>query len=208
MSGTRRVSHAIVTLVFDDGVDRVVRLLHHTTQPVKVVAIDGHSAAGNSTFAARLTERMPGAVVHGDDFYRVMDEDKRASLSPPEGAAQYYDWQRLRDEVLVPLRGGRPARFRPYDWDTNALADETVTIGPERLIIVEGLFVSRLELAHLVDVMVLVCADTDVRWRRQLARRDAGRQWLERWDAAERWYFEYVRPPESFDVLATDAGSP
>jgi hypothetical protein len=38
-----------------------------------------------------LAERMPGAVVHGDDFYRVMDEDKRASLSPPEGAAQYYD---------------------------------------------------------------------------------------------------------------------
>ena len=58
-------------------------------------------------------------------------------------------------------------------WDTNALADETVTIGPERLIIVEGLFVSRPELSQLVDVMVLVCADTDVRWRRQLARRDA-----------------------------------
>ena len=136
-----------------------------------------------------------------------MDEDKRASLSPPEGAAQYYDWQRLHDEALVPLPGGRPARFRPYGWDTNALADETVTIGPERLIIVEGLFVSRPELSQLVDVMVLVCADTDVRWRRQLARRGAARQWLERWDAAERWYFEYVRQPESFDVVATGAGS-
>ena len=197
----------MVTLVFDEGVDRVVGLLHHTTQPVKVVAIDGHSAAGKSTFAARLAKRMPGAVVHGDDFYRVMDEDERASLSPPEGAAHYYDWQRLRDEVLVPLRRGRPARFRPYDWDANAPADETVTIGPERLIIVEGLFVSRPELSQFVDVVVLVCADADVRWRRQLARRDAARQWLERWDAAERWYFEYVRQPESFDVVASDAGS-
>jgi uridine kinase len=110
--------------------------------------------------------------------------------------------------ALVPLRGGRPAWFRPYDWDTNALADETATIGPERLIIVEGLFVSRPELSQLVDVMVLVCADSDVRWRRQLARRDAGRQWLERWDAAERWYFKYARHPESFDFAATDAGCP
>ena len=61
----------MVTLVFDEGVDRVVGLLHHTTQPVKVVAFDGQSAAGKSTFAARLAKRLPGAVVHGDDFYRA-----------------------------------------------------------------------------------------------------------------------------------------
>ena len=33
-----------------------------------------------------------------------------------QGVEEYFDWQRLRPEVLEPLRAGRPARYRPYNW--------------------------------------------------------------------------------------------
>lgn len=33
-----------------------------------VVAVDGHSAAGKSTFSQRLAEKVDAALVNGDDF--------------------------------------------------------------------------------------------------------------------------------------------
>jgi uridine kinase len=73
-------------------------------------------------------------------------------------------------------------------------------------VVIEGLFVSRPELADLVDVTVLVATDAAARERRQLERADATPDWLMRWDAAERWYFDNVRPPASFDVTITGVG--
>ena len=169
--------------------------------PVNVVAIDGHSAAGKSTFAAGLAAETAATVVHGDDFYRVMDDVDRVALGAEEGAASYDDWERMRDEALGPLRAGRRAEFRPYDWNANALADRVIVIEPQPPVIVEGLFVSRPELADLVDLTVLITADSAVRRQRQLTRADASASWLERWDAAERWFFERVRQPTTFDVV-------
>jgi len=66
--------------------------------------------------------------------------------------------------------------------------------------------VARPELRHLVDVAVLITEDAETRATRQCDRADASDDWLRRWDDAERWYFENVRPPSSFDVIvrATD----
>lgn len=42
------------------------------------------------------------------------------------------------------------------------------------------------------------------RWRqRQLARGDSSISWIERWDAAEVWFFANVRPRETFDYRVT-----
>lgn len=169
---------------------------------IAVIAIDGHSAAGKSTLAAKLGTELRGVVIAGDDFYRVMDPVERAQLTPAQGASEYYDWQRLRREVLEPLRDGRPATFRRYDWDRNELGDKEVRIDPKSWVILEGLFSTRSELADLVDVSVLVDVPAALRRHRQL-QRDDHPSWVERWDAAERWYFTHVRSPESFDFRVT-----
>jgi uridine kinase len=161
------------------------------------VGIDGHSAAGKSTLAGRLAAELDAVLVHGDDFYRVMDPGERAALSPEEGAHRYYDWERLRADVLEPLRDGRDAAFQRYDWDRNELA-EVMRVGPAKRVVVEGLFVTRPELLDLVDVTVVVEAPADVRERRQAERGDST-SWLGSWDAAERWFFEHVRRPDAFD---------
>jgi uridine kinase len=166
-----------------------------------VVAVDGHSAAGKSTFSQRLAERVDAALVSGDDFYRVMPASKRTMLGPADGADLYYDWERMRDEALRPLHEGRDARYRPYDWESNSLMNRTVSITPQPVVIVDGLFVSRPELDCFNDRTVLVMADPEVRLRRQLDRADATRAWLERWDAAESWYFARIRRPQDFDLI-------
>jgi uridine kinase len=166
-----------------------------------VVAVDGHSAAGKSTFADALASRTGAALARGDDFYRVMDEADRAELAPAEGVELYYDWQRMRDEVLLPLRAGTPAQYHPYDWDSGSLASRFVKVPAAAVVILEGLFVSRPELQPLVDRSVLVDTPAAVRRRRQTERADASPEWLERWDAAERYFFRHVRPPRTFDLV-------
>ena len=128
-----------------------------------------------------------------------MDEHTRSALSPRQSVDLYYEWRRMRDEAILPLLAGTPAIYQPYDWDSNQLAVRQVRIEPASLVVVEGLFVARPEMVHLLGITVVVEADSKTRAIRQAHRADATNDWLRRWDRAERYYLSEVRPPASFD---------
>ena len=182
-------------------VERWVR--EHDRGAVSVIAVDGHSATGKSTFADAIAERTQATIVRADDFYSVMADDVRAHLSPHAGIDAYYDWRRMRDEALLPLRRGSPATYRPYDWASGQLAAERVTVPAAPVVVIEGLFVARRELRPFGDLSILIIASPTIRWGRQVDRADASDEWLRRWDAAERAFFAQVRPRQSFDVFVT-----
>jgi len=169
-----------------------------------LVALDGMGGSGKSTLAAALTERCGAAVVHGDDFYRPMDQAERAALSPEEGCDRYFDWQRLRDEVLLPLASGLPARYGRYDWGTGALApDETHTVARSGIVVVEGVYAARPELAGFYDLLVYVDTPPEESMRRLRERgHDHGPlDWEARWRAAEEHYVATTRPRERADLV-------
>jgi hypothetical protein len=104
-----------------------------------LVALDGMGGSGKSTLAAALGGLRGAEVVHGDDFYRPMDCAERARLSPAEGYRCYFDWQRLREEVLAPLAAGLDAAYRRYDWERGEPApNESHVVSRSGLIVVEG----------------------------------------------------------------------
>jgi hypothetical protein len=83
--------------------------------------------------------RLAASVVAGDDFYRDLPEERRWALTAAEGVDLYFDWQRLRREALEPLRAGRAARYRPFDWREGAgLAGLVVEVVPTPVIVVDG----------------------------------------------------------------------
>jgi uridine kinase len=167
------------------------------------VALDGHSGAGKSTIAAELAQNAEVCVVGGDDFYRVMPLADRLALTAQDGADQYIDWQRLRAEALTPLREGRAATYRPYDWSDDRLAMVTVTVRPAPIVIVEGVYSARPELADLISLCVLVDAPLEVRQARLAARGEPDDVWDARWQAAEEVYFSTVRPRDTFDLIVS-----
>lgn len=170
---------------------------------VVTVALDGFSGSGKSTLAHELARDLGcAAIVTGDDFYRVMDDVQRWELAPEEGVALYFDWDRLRDEALVPLRSGTVARYRPYDWDAGGgLGSRHVEVQPAAVIVIDGVYSARPELSRFVDLAVHIEASQAVRQQRLADRGHGNEQWNERWDAAERHYFSRIRPPESFDLV-------
>jgi uridine kinase len=182
------------------------------TRPgVLVLAIDGHGGSGKSTIAAAVAEATGAALVHTDDFFRPgLRAVSRPGGGPgPEPGArvleQYYDWRRLRAQALDPLRAGRGAEFRRFDWDRGRGLDGTATVRPSGLIVVEGVFSASPELADQVNRSVLVDTPEAERLRR-LHLRVAPEEWDDEWLAAERAYFRLVRPPSSFDLVVPGTG--
>lgn len=164
-----------------------------------VVAIDGRSGSGKSTLATELATVVPAVILDGDAFFAggvsVRDDEPRTR------AAECIDWQRQR-VVLEALRAGSSATYRPFDWDAfdGTLSTRSVTIAPSGVVIVEGVYSARPELADLVDLRVLLEVPDAVRIGRLRSREGEIGPWEEQWHEAEDWYFAAL-PAGWFDLV-------
>ena len=171
-----------------------------------MVAIDGLGGAGKSTLARRLQADLAAVtIVEMDDFYRPMAERQREQLSPVEGVERFFDWQRLRDEVLAPLRAGRTAHFRAYNWDRGTILDQEVAVEPHGVVIIEGVYTIRPQLRALWDLRVFLEVPRALRLARMLARAENTPAQIARFMAAEDYYFATFAPNEVADIIVNDA---
>lgn len=192
--------------------DAVRRLSDDRRAPI-LIALDGPSGTGKSTLAAALAAATGAVVVPGDDFFAA--EITAAQWDARDGserARDAIDWRRLRREALEPLRAGRPAEWYPFDFAAGEREDgsygmsaEVVRRDPAPVIILDGAYSTRPELADLIDLSILIDVPAAIR-KQRLAGREAPAflaDWHARWDVAEAFYFSHVRPPESFDLIVS-----
>lgn len=174
-----------------------------------VVAVDGRSGSGKSTLAAWIASQLGATLIDQDDFYTGGTLDDWRHLSSRQKADRVIDWRRVRAEVLLPLRAGATARWHPFDWEKlDGLAPVPIEAGPSPIVILDGAYSARPELADLIDLSILVTLPDDVR-RARLAQRegeDLTLEWQAVWDEAEAFYFGTVRPPEAFDLVIDRPG--
>ena len=169
-----------------------------------VIAIDGPSCVGKSILATAVALRSGASVVEWDDFYRNtlprLTVSQREAMSDAAVVNAVIDWERLRDQALSPLRAGDSATYQPYDWeaDDGRLAPPK-TVPAANLIILEGVYAARPELADLVDVAVYLGVDQQIRARR-CAERKNDPDWARFWERGEAYYFRALRPRASFDL--------
>ena len=174
---------------------------------VLVIAIDGHGAAGKSTIAEAVARATGAALVHTDDFFRSSPTPPPPTAAGGLALRDYYDWRRLRAQALEPLRARRAATFRRFDWERGRGLDGPVTVEPNDLLLVEGVFSAAPELSDLVDRSVFVETPETERLRR-LRRQVTPEEWDADWLIAEQAYFDLVRQPSSFDLVVTGTSRP
>lgn len=194
------------TRAADRIVDAIARRQRGHGKPL-VVALDGGSGAGKSALARLVARATDAVVVPTDDFYAAeISDEEWAACSPALRVDRCIDWQRLRREALEPLRAGQPATYFTYEYPIRTTADgvamHPVTLHPAPVMILDGIYSARPELADLLDLTVLVDAPQDIRYERHDAReRGDQSDWHRIWDAAESHYLRVVRPPSSFDLV-------
>ena len=161
-----------------------------------VIALDGRSGAGKTTFARLLTQELGAAPLGADDI---------AWYAP------MFGWADLaREGILEPLRAGRSVDFKPPAWTEQGREGSIVVPANVNFVVFEGVGSSQEPLGDLVDYRIWVQSDAQTARRFGLARdiedgtngdaEESVRFWDD-WDEQEREFFEKDRPWERADLV-------
>ena len=193
-------------LPFDD-ISCALAVLASSDGPV-LVGIDGGAGSGKTTFAGRLANAVTevgqsATVVHIDGFYKCA-EDRWTGSMADQPIGHDLDWERLRDQVLLPLRAGQRTSYQPFDWPEDCLKG-WIAVDPVGIVIVEGVFALRNELSGFYDLRVWFTCPSDLRASRVLARGDMTSDELERWIPGEEAYVAEHSPEERAHLVVDGA---
>lgn len=195
--------------------DLLVSIVH--THPLRV-AIDGIDAAGKTTLADELAlfieaRRRPVIRASIDGFHHPCSVRYRRGPDSPQGYNEdSFDYAALRAVLLDPLgpHGNRRYRRVVFDVRTDtplSLPEEEAPI--DAILLFDGVFLMRPELAGLWDYRILVSVTMEVALQRAM-RRDlplfgspemVQARYQQRYFPGQRLYYQAARPQEQADVI-------
>ena len=140
---------------------------------ILVIGIAGGTGSGKTTLMNNIVARFQDkvTVLSHDNYYKRHDElsfEERCQLNYDEPNAIETS---LMVEHLKKLRNGASIDCPVYDFTRHNRSDETVTVVPRQVIIVEGILIfENRQLRELMDIRLFVDTDADVRLCRRIKR--------------------------------------
>ena len=163
-----------------------------------IVAIDGSCTSGKTTLATCLSEIYDCNVFHMDDFFLRPEQRTQERYAEVGGNV---DYERFREEVLLPLKSGKPFSYRPFDCSTFTLSDP-VTVTPRKLNIIEGSYSHHPYFGDPYDLKILLTIPPELQQQRILQRPAfLHKRFFEEWIPMENRYFEKFRISDKCDVI-------
>ena len=140
---------------------------------ILMIGIAGGTGSGKTTLMKRLVEHFGDVVtvVSHDNYYKRHDDmtyEERCLINYDEPAA--FE-NALMASHLEALRRGESVQCPVYDYTVHNRSDETVTIEPKQVIIIEGILIFADEaLRERMDIKIFVDTDADIRLCRRIKR--------------------------------------
>lgn len=161
-----------------------------------LVGIAGGSGSGKSTFADKIVSLVNRPdVIHltQDWYYKSAQPDElrvrgKFNFDHPDA----FDWDLLLEQ-LTQLKQGKVVAAPIYDYTTSSRSQNTKSLGPCRVVILEGIYALWDErVRDILDLKVFLHVDADIRFIRRLHRdvRERGRTL----DSVINQYYDTVRP--------------
>lgn len=184
---------------------------------VIVIGIAGGTGSGKSTLIERINEEFADKItmLSHDFYYKAHDE-----MTYEERCKLNYDHpDSIETELMIEhvkaLKEWKKIERPVYDFTVhNRKADETVTVMPSKVVVVEGILIfENKELLDLFDIKVYVDTDADVRILRRILRdvQDRGRtldsvvtQYL---TTVKPMHEQFVEPSKKYaDIIIPEGG--
>ena len=183
---------------------------------ILVIGIAGGTGSGKTTLMKNLIERFGDVVtvLSHDNYYRRHDDltyEERCRINYDEPAALETD---LMSRHLDLLRQGQSIKCPVYDFAQHNRSDDTITIVPKSVIIVEGILIFENEpLRNLMDIKIFVDTDADVRLCRRI-KRDVNKRGrtlesvlTQYQETVKPMHEQYVEPSKKFaDIIVPEGG--
>lgn len=138
-----------------------------------IIGIAGGSGSGKTTLTNQIAAQFSDnvTVIKHDNYYKAhddMDYDERSRLNYDHPNAFDTD---LMIEHLKALKKGESIECPVYDYTIHNRSKNTITIVPNKVIIVEGILIfENKELCKLMDIRIFVDTDADLRIIRRIQR--------------------------------------
>ncbi len=182
-----------------------------------IIGISGGTGSGKTTVANRILETVEASEVvfiQQDSYYRnlkdlPLDYRQVANFDHPDA---------LDNDLLVNhvrrLKAGEPIELPIYDFKTHTRLNETRTVEPKPIVIVEGILIfADPRLLEQMDIKVFVDTPDDIRFIRRLRRDIAERgrtveSVIEQYIATVRpMHTQFVEPSKRYaDVIIPEGG--
>ncbi|MDD3966718.1 MAG: uridine kinase [Candidatus Neomarinimicrobiota bacterium] len=139
-----------------------------------IIGIAGGSGSGKTSVAKALVKdlHLNGAVIIEQDWYYKdlahLPQEERIKWNFDHPDSVEFD---LLINDLRAMSEGRIVKVPQYNYVTHSRAKETLTVTPQKVVIVEGIMVLyEPRLRDLLDIKIYVDTDTDIRFIRRLKR--------------------------------------
>lgn len=138
-----------------------------------VVGIAGGSGSGKTTLAQRIKDEFQDDAIilcHDSYYYpnRNLTYEQRRALNYDHSDSLETS---MMIEQLKELRDGRPVEVPLYSFVEYTRLEQTQTVYPAKVIIVEGILLfENEELRDTMDLRIFVDVDADIRFIRRLVR--------------------------------------
>jgi len=139
-----------------------------------IIGIAGGSGSGKTSVAKALVKdlHLNGTVIIEQDWYYKdlahlpQEERMKWNFDHPDSV----EFDLLINDLNAMVRG-ETVDFPQYNYVTHSRAKETLTVAPQKVIIVEGIMVLyEAKLRELLDIKLFVDTDPDIRFIRRLKR--------------------------------------
>ena len=181
-----------------------------------VIGIAGGTGSGKTTLMKNIISRFGDVmtVLSHDNYYRRRDEltyEERCKINYDEPAALETD---LMAYHLDLLRKGESIQCPVYDFTQHNRSNETITVEPKSVIVVEGILIFENEpLRNLMDIKIFVDTDADVRLCRRI-KRDVNKRGrtlesvlTQYQETVKPMHEKYVEPSKKFaDIVVPEGG--
>ena len=164
-----------------------------------VIAADGRSASGKSSFAALMSETFGADVVHMDDFFLPIELRKTERFSTPGGNVHY---ERFNEEVSEKLNSGDKFQYNVFDCSKMALSGFR-TVGSSNIIIVDGAYSLHPKITAKYDLKLFFDIESGEQIKRILKRNGENmlKNFTSRWIPLENEYIESYDIADKCDIV-------
>ena len=163
-----------------------------------VIAIEGPSASGKTTFGETLSKKLGALLFHTDNYFLPESKKNKNRLSESGGN---IDYERLEEEIMKNLNSNE---ILSNNFNCKKEQLETgISQKSKPVIIIEGAYSMHKRLRKYYTLSIFITIDEKLQLERILSRNGESmlKKWKEEWIPLENYYFKEEKIENCVDFV-------